>query len=50
MEIEEDYSGYDDYLDLDRQWSANANDQLHNTNETNEQFQGIFQNCICLTF
>lgn len=40
MEIEEDYSGYDDYLELDRQWSGTANDHLHNPSTANEQFQG----------
>ena len=42
MDLEEDYSGYDDYIELDRQWSSNAKDYDHTDNLTSgqEQFQG----------
>ena len=42
MDLEEDYSGYDDYIELDRQWSSNAKDFDHGdpSGSGPEQFQG----------
>ena len=31
MELEEDYSEYDDYMELERNWSSNANNYEHDS-------------------
>ena len=41
MEFEEDYSEYDDYIDLDRQWSGTKEyDHGHSQDQGMDQFQG----------
>jgi len=42
MEFEEDYSGYDDYIDLDRHWSGTKDyDHMQSQEAATDQFQDI---------
>jgi len=41
MELEEDYSEYDDYMELERQWSNNAKDYDHDNTTEKDPLQGL---------